>query len=194
MPGKHRGPPPDPRPDWRWRTIAALAGLGILAPPVSLAAAAVAPDATDAGVHGATVAPTARATPTVLTAGPLAIPEIGASGAWEPPSTTTAQSPATVTKAPVRTQRPARTVQARTRTLVTQEALPEQTVTLAPQPVTTEQAQPTPTEAPSPDPVTAAQESATPTPEEPAVTPEPTVEPAPVTVDVPIPDDPTPTP
>jgi hypothetical protein len=77
MPGKHRGPPPDARPDWRWRTLAALAGLGILAPPVSLAAAAVAPDATDAGVHGTTVAPTAQATPTVLTAGPLAIPEIG---------------------------------------------------------------------------------------------------------------------
>jgi hypothetical protein len=185
MPGKHRGPPPDARPDWRWRTLAALAGLGILAPPVSLAAAAVAPDATDAGVHGTTVAPTAQATPTVLTAGPLAIPEIGASGAWEPPSTTTAESPVTVTKAPARTQRPARTVQPRVQPPVAITDPPQQTVTPAPQPVTTEQAQPTPTatpDAPPPDPI-AADPSATPTTEEPAVTETPTPTPD-VPVDV----------
>jgi hypothetical protein len=174
--GRHRSPPPDARPDWRWRTLAALAGLGILAPPVWLAAAAVAPDARGAGLHGTTVSTTARATREVLTSGPLAIPTVDVTAPTvEPPlETVTAQSPVTVHRVPVRTQRPTTTTKAVSETLATPESTPEQTVTPDIQTVTEEPAAESTSDAPPPTTAAASTSSATPTPEEPAVTETPT--------------------
>lgn len=176
MTGRHHSPPPVLRTGWRWHTVAALAGLGILAPPVTLWAEAVAPDAT-ARSQVSTVTRAER-----TDAGPLVLPTVGASGAWSPPEVT-------VTENALNRPVPSRSVRTSTETFPTPEARRSGSVAIptpsdATHPTPTPTVTPTPADAPPPT-VAAAEDpsSATPTPEEtPAVTPEPTE--APVTVDV----------
>ena len=161
MTGRHRSPPPPTlRPGWRWHTVAALAGLGILAPPVWLWAEAVAPDATAAGVHGARVSTVTRAERT--TAGPLEVPTVGVvAPAVESLYPTPSASPQHTATGPRGTRRPQNAPEAVQSDSVAILESSEPTVTPAPQPVTT-------TTADAPPPTTAAATSSA--TEEPAVT------------------------
>jgi hypothetical protein len=130
--GRHRAPPPVPAP--RAPTVIAAAAAVLTVASVVAIAVNVAPDARAAR---SPVAPTARETPTVLTAGPLEVPSIGVvAPAVESLYSTPSAPPQHIATVPrgVRTSQTA--PKARSEALVAITTPSQPTVTPAPQPVT----------------------------------------------------------